>query len=76
MIRTTVRFSYNLAVLLLALVAALPAAAQTRLTALDRGPLDAREAATPMSVTIALALPKLADAEELQEALYTPGEPR
>ncbi len=76
MIRTTVRLSCNLAVLSLALAAALPATAQSRLTAYDRGPLDAREAATPMSVTVALALPKLAEAEKLQEALYAPGDPQ
>jgi kumamolisin len=78
MIRTTVRFSYklacNLAVLSLALAAALPAAAQSRVAAYDRGSLDAREATTPMSVTIALALPKLAEAEKLQQALYTAGD--
>ncbi len=76
MTTTTVRFSCNLTLLSMALAAALPAVAQSKLTALDRGPLDAREAATPMSVTIALTLPKLADAEKLQEALYTPGDPQ
>jgi kumamolisin len=74
MIRTTLRLSCNVAILALALAAALPATAQTRLTALDRGPLDAREAAAPMSVTIALTLPKLAEAEKLEEALYTHGD--
>jgi kumamolisin len=76
MLRTTFRFSCNLAVLSLFLAVALQATAQTKLTAIDRGPLDAREAATSMSVTIALALRNLANAEELQEALYTPGDPR
>jgi kumamolisin len=74
MARRTFRSPCNLAFLCLALSVAIPAAAQTRLNAIDRGPLDAREAATPMSVTIALALPKLAEAEKLQEALYTPGD--
>ena len=44
--------------------------------AVDRGPLDAREAATPMSITVALALPKAAEAEALQRAMYTPGDPQ
>lgn len=43
--------------------------------AIDRGPLAEQELATPISVTLTLALPKLAEAEELQQAMYTPGSP-
>jgi kumamolisin len=44
--------------------------------AIDRGPLKALAGDTPISVTIALALPALDEAEKLQQALYTPGEPQ
>ena len=44
--------------------------------AIDRGPLDARAATTPISVTIALKLPNLEEAEKLQEALYRQGDPQ
>lgn len=43
--------------------------------AIDRGPLPARELRTPISVTLTLALPRLAEAEALQQAIYTPGAP-
>ncbi len=43
--------------------------------ALDRGPLDATAATTPIAITIALALPALEDAEKLEQAIYTPGDP-
>lgn len=43
--------------------------------AIDRGPLDARAAATPISLTIALRLADLAGAEKLNESLYRPGAP-
>jgi len=71
MTRTIFRFSSSLAVLCLALSAnaAVP-------NAIDRGPLDARSATTPFSVTVALALPKLNDAEKLQQSIYTPGDPQ
>jgi hypothetical protein len=42
----------------------------------DRGPLKALAGDTPISVTIALALPALDEAEKLQQALYTPGDPQ
>lgn len=44
--------------------------------AIDRGPLDARAAAMPVSFTIALRLADLAGAEKLNESLYTPGDPQ
>src|SRR5581483_4572172 len=44
--------------------------------AIDRGPLTVLAADTPISVTIALALPALDEAEKLQQALYTPGDPQ
>jgi kumamolisin len=44
--------------------------------AIDRGALDPQAARTPISVTIALALPALHDAEKLMESLYTPGDPQ
>jgi subtilase family serine protease len=43
--------------------------------AIDRGPLLGIEGTAPISVTIALALPGLAEAEKLQQAIYTPGDP-
>ncbi len=43
--------------------------------AIDRGPLDTLDPATPISITIALSLPNLAEAERLQQAIYTPGNP-
>jgi kumamolisin len=51
-------------------------AAPPRSNAIDRGPLDARQATTPISLTIALRLPNLADAEKFNESLYTPGSPQ
>ncbi len=68
--------SYILTLLCLSLAIAVPAAAQNKPQVIDRGALDARTAATPMSVTIALALPKLNEVEKLQQALYTPGDPQ
>jgi subtilase family serine protease len=44
--------------------------------AIDRGPLDARTATTSMSITIALKLPHLEEAEKLLESLYKPGDPQ
>jgi len=41
--------------------------------AVDRGPVDPE---TPMSITIALSLPNLSEAERLQQAIYTPGDPQ
>jgi len=66
--RTTFRFSRNLALLCLALSAS---AATPK--AIDRGPLRELAGTTTISVTIALALPAPNDAEKLQQALYTPG---
>jgi kumamolisin len=39
--------------------------------AVDRGPIDP---GTPISITIALSLPNLSEAEKLQQAIYTPGD--
>jgi kumamolisin len=71
MMKSTFCFFRNLAVICLALSAnaATP-------QAIDRGPLVERAGATPISVTMALALPGLKDAETLQQALYTPGDPQ
>jgi kumamolisin len=55
---------------LLFLCLAVPVIA-ARQGAVDRGALDGR---TPISVTIALELPGLNEAERLQQALYTPGD--
>jgi kumamolisin len=63
------RFSCSLTVLCLAV-----SASAVTPKAIDRGALDAEAARTPISVTIALALPNLNDAEKLQQALYTPGD--
>ena len=41
--------------------------------AVDRGPVDPE---TPISITIALSLPNLSEAERLQQAIYTPGDPQ
>ncbi len=69
---TAFRFSRNLTILCL-LVASANAATPA---AVDRGPLTALAAKTPISMTIALGLPRLSDAEALQQALYTPGDPQ
>lgn len=69
---TTFRFSSNISILCL-LAASANAATPN---AIDRGPLDARAATTPMSVTIALKLPNLEEAEKLHEALYRQGDPQ
>jgi kumamolisin len=70
--RTTFRLSSNF---LTGLCLALSATAAVP-NAIDHGALDARSAATPISVTVALALPSLSEAEKLQESLYTPGDPQ
>lgn len=67
---TRTLYSCNLALVCLAITAS---AAPPR--PVDRGPLAERERQTPISVTIALALPGLAEAEKLQAAIYTPGTP-
>jgi len=41
--------------------------------AVDRGPLNPE---TSLSITVALALPDLADAERFQQSLYIPGDPQ
>jgi kumamolisin len=66
------RFSSNISILCL-LVASANAVTPN---AVDRGPLDARTATAPMSVTVALKLPHLEEAEKLLEALYRPGDPQ
>lgn len=43
--------------------------------AIDLGPLDTLKRKTPISVTIALALPAASEVEKLQQAIYTPGAP-
>jgi kumamolisin len=68
----TFRFCSNISILCL-LVASANAATPN---AIDRGPLDARAATTPISITIALRLPNLEEAETLQEALYRQGDPQ
>lgn len=42
--------------------------------AIDRGALKALSGATPLSVTVALSLPNLNEAEELLNSLHTPGD--
>lgn len=69
---TAFRFSFNLPVLCL-LVASANAATPA---AVDRGPLTALAAKTPISMTIALGLPRLSEAEALQQAIYTPSDPQ
>jgi subtilase family serine protease len=44
--------------------------------AVDRGPLAGFDGRTPISVTVSLALPGLNEAESLQRAIYTPGDPQ
>jgi len=44
--------------------------------AIDRGPLTAESGATPISITIALRLSDLNEAENLLKALHTPGDPQ
>jgi subtilase family serine protease len=68
--KTTFCFLRNLAVVCLVL------SASAATPAVDRGPLVVLDGTTPISVTIALALPALNDAVKLQEALYTPGDPQ
>src|ERR1700690_314427 len=48
-----------------------PSAATPR--AIDLGELNANASRTPISVTVALSLPKLDDAESVMQALNTPG---
>jgi kumamolisin len=48
-----------------------PTAATPR--AIDLGELNANASRTPISVTVALSLPRLSDAESLMQALNTPG---
>jgi len=51
-----------------------PVAGATR--AVDLGPLSAQSGTKPISVTIALSLPKLNEAESLLKALHTPQDPQ
>ncbi len=44
--------------------------------AIDLGPLKAQSGTTPTSVTVALRLSKLAEAENLLTSLHTPGDPQ
>ncbi len=44
--------------------------------AVDLGPLSGSERTTPISITISFALPGLSEAEKLQQAIYTPGDPQ
>ncbi len=65
------RFCRNLAIACLAV--SVVAAGQD---ATDLGALNTAAVTRPISVTIALALPALSDAERLEQALYTPGDPQ
>lgn len=70
--KKNVRFLFlQLSVLCLTTIAANAA----RPPATDLGPLSEQERQTPISVTIALNLPGRAQAEKLQQAIYTPGAP-
>ncbi|MGC1416698.1 MAG: S53 family peptidase [Candidatus Acidiferrum sp.] len=44
--------------------------------AVDLGALSGQSGATPISVTVALSLPRLADAEDLLKSINTPGNPQ
>jgi len=52
------------------------AANAAALKPVDRGPIEGLERRTPISVTVALSLPRLSEAEQLQQAIYTPGSPQ
>jgi len=56
--------------------AALPYPDATTPKAIDRGEFKAQQGTTPMSVTVALRLPKLNEAENLLISLHTPGDPQ
>jgi kumamolisin len=43
--------------------------------AVDLGPLAGHERNAPISITVRFALPGLSEAEKLQQAIYTPGDP-
>ena len=43
--------------------------------AIDKGPLTVMAGSTPLSLTITLALPHLAETEDLARAMYTSGDP-
>ncbi len=66
----------NLALGCLALSGAIHVTAASTPKAIDRGALDARARATPISLTIALGLPALDDAEKLLRSINTPGDPQ
>jgi len=55
---------------------ALPYPDATTPKAVDLGELRAQSETTPISVTVALRLPKLDEAEGLLKALHTPGDPQ
>jgi kumamolisin len=44
--------------------------------AIDRGPLDALDPKTPISITVVLPLAHRSEAEQLRQAIYTPGTPQ
>ena len=56
--------------------AALPYPTVATPAAIDRGALVGPLASTPMSVTLALSLPRLKDAESLLVSLHTQGDPQ
>jgi kumamolisin len=56
--------------------AALPYPTPATPKAIDLGPLTAQSGATRISITIALKLPALSEAEKLLTSLYTPGDPQ
>ena len=55
---------------------ALPYPTPATPTAIDLGPLTAQSGATPISITIALRLRQLNEAETLLQSLSTPGDPQ
>jgi kumamolisin len=55
--------------------AALPFPTPATPKPIDLGPLTAQSGATPISITIALRLPQLNEAEKLLQSLSTPGDP-
>lgn len=63
-----IRFSICLLCLTVAANAAAP-------KPIDRGVLHGTDETTPISVTLTLALPALNEAENLQQRIYTPGDP-
>jgi subtilase family serine protease len=68
---TTARSSF----FILAFVCLAATANAARPVVIDRGPLPEHERQAAISVTVSLALPGRAEAEQLQQKIYTPGAP-